>query len=110
MLNTILYLHKIDCVFISIISGMSLLTLVFLIITSFVFSFCLYHRIFLYYATTIDIINWIDVLYTIPIAATNLLRLEIILAGITIIMAIISYVRHHKKSFTSNSWWYWHRK
>lgn len=89
--------------FLSILSGTSILTLLFLIIVSFVFKFCLYHRIFLYYAATIDIINWIDFLYTIPISTIFLLSIELILAGITIIIAIMSYVENNKKlSSTDN--------
>ena len=57
ILNTILYVLGTDLLFLSILSGTSILTLMFLIIASFVFRFCLYHRIFLYYATTIDLIN-----------------------------------------------------
>lgn len=74
ILNTILYVLGTDLLFLSILSGTSILTLMFLIIASFVFRFRLYHRIFLYYATTIDLINWIDIIYTIPISTIHLLE------------------------------------
>ena len=74
ILNTILYVLGTYLLFLSILSGTSILTLMFLIIASFVFRFCLYHRIFLYYATTIDLINWIDIIYTIPISTIHLLE------------------------------------
>lgn len=103
MLNTILYFFGIDLMFISVLSGTSILTLMFLIIVSFVFKFCLYHRIFLYYVATIDIINWIDFIYVIPTSTAYLLTIESILAGITIIIAIISYVENNKRSFTTDN-------
>ena len=89
--------------FFSIFAGTSISTLLFLLIVSFVFKFCLYHRVFLYYTTMIDVLNWIDYLYVIPITTYNLLVLECILAGITIIIAIISYVRNNKKSVASDN-------
>lgn len=103
ILSTIFSLIGINIMFFSIFAGMSILTLLFLLTVSFVFKFCLYHRIFLYYATIIDVLNWIDYLYVIPITTYNLLVLECILAGITIIIAIISYVRNNKKSVASDN-------
>lgn len=65
--------------FFSIFAGMSISTLLFLLIVSFVFKFCLYHRVFLYYATIIDVLNWIDYLYVIPftIDLMSITKLEI---------------------------------
>ena len=103
MLSTIFSLIGINIAFFSVFSGMSILTLLFLLIVSFVFNFYLYHRVFLYYATTIDFINWIDYLYTIPITTYNLLVFECVLAGITILISIMSYVKHRKKLIGSNN-------
>lgn len=57
MINTFLYYIGIDIAILSILSGVLILPLIFILIASFVFHFCLYHRIFLYYIAFSDIIN-----------------------------------------------------
>lgn len=103
MLNTLLALIGIDMIFLSWLTGISILPFIFLLIASFAFKFCLYHRIFLYYIGISDIINWIDYLWTLPLCIYNLFVIHGILAGITIIIAIISYVKDNKKLITSNN-------
>lgn len=103
MLNTILGFMRINVVWLSILSGISILLLILILIASFVFNFCLYHRIFLYYIAVSDIINWIDCSLMIPTNVYYLLAMHIILAGITIAIAIISYVKDNKKLITSNN-------
>lgn len=60
-LNSILYYFDIEVIFLSTFSGLSILTWIFLYISSFVFKFCIYHRLPLYYILTIDIINYYDI-------------------------------------------------
>lgn len=103
MINTFLYYIGIDVVVLSCISGISIIPLIFILVASFVFHFCLYHRIFLYYVALSDVINWIDYLFNIPISIHDFLAINIILAGITIAIAIISYVKDNKKLITSNN-------
>lgn len=102
MLNTILGFMRINIICLSILSGVSILPLTLILIASFVFNFCLYHRIFLYYIAISDIINWIDHSLMIPTDVYYLLAMHIILAGITIVIAIISYVKDNKKLITSS--------
>lgn len=103
MLNTLLALIGIDIVVLSWLSGISILPFIFILIASFAFKFCLYHRVFLYYIAVSDIINWIDYLWTLPLSIYNLFAIHGILAGITIAIAIISYVKDNKKLITSNN-------
>ena len=55
LLNTTLSYFYIDIPLISYIAGVSLLPLLFFYITSFVFRFCIYHRLPIYYIFT----NWL---------------------------------------------------
>ena len=55
LLNTTLSYFYIDIPLISYIAGLSLLPLLFFYITSFVFRFCIYHRLPIYYI----FINWL---------------------------------------------------
>ena len=68
LINTITAFMGIDIPILSTISGMSLLTWIFMYIATIVFNFCSYHRIFLYYILIVDIINIIDYYISIPIS------------------------------------------
>ena len=73
------------------IGSCSILTWLFLYISSFVFRFCKYHRIPLYYVFLNDIINIIDTYIGLPISTNSLFVLHIVLIGIIVI--IYSYLR-----------------
>lgn len=103
MLNTLLLLFGIDLAILSGLIGISLLPWLFLYISSFVFKFCSYHRAFLYYILTIDGLNWIDYIIGIPISTAALISIELVIAGITLIIALWLYVRNNKKSVASNN-------
>ena len=62
LINTITAFIGIDIPMLSTISGMSLLTWIFMYIATIVFKFCIYHRMFLYYILIVDIINIIDLM------------------------------------------------
>lgn len=68
ILNTILCWVNIDTPVISNIAGVSLLTWIFLYLSSIVFQFCIYHRMFLYYILVADLINIYDFYFGIPIS------------------------------------------
>lgn len=64
LVNTVSSYLDIDLPILASIAGMSLIPLVFMYISSYVFRFCEYHRIFLHYIAINDIINiydWYDV-------------------------------------------------
>lgn len=49
LLNSILFYFNIDLVILSYIEEVSLITILFIYVTSYTFKFCEYHRIFLHY-------------------------------------------------------------
>ena len=73
--NTVFSAFGIYAGVISHISGMSLLTWLFILIATYVFRFCNYHRMFLYYILTSDIINIVDYYIGIPISTFNIIVL-----------------------------------
>lgn len=103
MLNTLLLLFGINLAFLSFFIGISLLPWLFLYISSFVFKFCSYHRAFLYYVLAIDGINWIGYTIGIPVTSATLISIELVIAGITLILALWLYVKHRKKLIGSNN-------
>lgn len=91
MVNTLFYLEPL-----SNIAGVSLLTWIFLYLSSVVFEFCACHRIFLWYILMDDMLNIVNYYWSIPISTDNLIRIHNILAGITLFIVLILYVRNSK--------------
>lgn len=94
LLNTLASVFGLTCDTFSHIAGMSLLTWIFLYLAAVVFRFCIYHRMFLWYIFTDDIINIIDYHIGIPVDDFHILGIHFIIAGI--FLFIILYL-HQKK-------------
>lgn len=92
LLNTVLSYFHIELLVLSLIGGMSLLPLLFLYISSFVFGFCLYHRMFIYYIAVNDIVSYADYLSGgLPVSDRDYLFIHIIITGI--FLFIILYLK-----------------
>lgn len=100
LLNSTLSYFDIDLPVLSYIAGNSILTIVYFYITSYVFKFCSYHRMFMHYTTITWIINIIDLYIGIPIGDLPYLLLQLIVAGICLFIILYLYVKNHKKSVT----------
>jgi hypothetical protein len=88
LLNNILSYIGIDLPILSLFAGTSILTILFLYISSFVFKFCIYHRLFLYYVLVSDLINYCDRYFGIPITNRSLFALNLIIAGIFLFLIL----------------------
>ena len=82
LLNTVLSYFEIDAPILSYIGGISILPLLFLYLSSYVFRFCLYHRLFLHYVTLNWILNIIDYYWGIPVSDKSLFLLYMVITGI----------------------------
>lgn len=71
-LNTLLCYLGIDLMILTYIGGISFLTIGFLYLSSYVFKFCSYHRMFLHYILVVNIISYIDMEYEIPLSNFSL--------------------------------------
>ena len=89
-INTVLSYFKIDFIFLSLIGGLSILPIIFILVSSFVFRFCIYHRLPIYYVIISDIINYYDLYVGIPLSNRLLFVINMIIAGIFIILIVIS--------------------
>lgn len=101
LLNTILSYCYIDLPILSWIGGLSLLPWLFLYLSSFVFRFCIYHRMFLYYIAVCNILSYIDYTWTLPISDRELFLLNIIIAGIFLFVILylkLKVCKHLRKS------------
>lgn len=88
IISIVLSYFNIDTQFLSILGGTSLFPLIFILISSFCFEFCLYHRIFIYYIFITNIINYYDWYIGIPISNKGLLMIEMVLFGISALLAL----------------------
>jgi hypothetical protein len=96
ILNSILSYFNIDILLLSVMSGLSILTWLFLFISSFVFRFCVYHRLPLYYVLIADIINYYDNIIGIPISNKSLFTLNLIIAGVFILLIVYFKFKQHE--------------
>lgn len=98
LLNSVLSYFGIDLYILSYIGGVSILTMIFLYISSYVFRFCKYHRMFLHYVVVTWVINIIDYYSNIPINDLEYLCLQVIVAGIFLFIILFLYVKCHKET------------
>ena len=93
VLNTTLYIFGIDSYILSHIAGMSLLPMIFLYLTSYVFQFCGYHRMFLHYVVLNDIINILDVYFGENISDWTYISIHLILLFVCLVIILYLYKR-----------------
>lgn len=67
IVNTFLWIFGINAELFSYVGSVSILTLAFLYLASYVFEFCEYHRMFLHYVLTDNIVSCIDYYFEIGI-------------------------------------------
>lgn len=102
-LNTVLSYFDIDLVIWSYIGSVSLLPLIFLYMSSYVFRFCEYHRMFLHYVVITNVLNVYDYYVGIPISDRELIVLHMIITGISLFIILYLYVKSTKKSSTKSN-------
>lgn len=100
ILNTILSYFYIEVKVLNYIGHISLLSLIFLYLSSYVFKFCNYHRMPLYYIVINNTINIIDTYIGIPVTDFEFLMIHSIIIGLFLILTIFLYVKTNKKTTT----------
>lgn len=103
LLNSVLSYFGIDLYILSYIGGVSIFTIIFLYLSSYVFRFCEYHRMFLHYIVVTWIINIADYYIGIPVSNLEYLCLQIIIAGITLFIILFLYVKNYKRPANDDS-------
>lgn len=96
--NSILSYFDIEVVIINYIGGVSLLPLIFLYLSSYVFKFCAYHRMFLHFLLITDIINIYDYHIGIPLDDLEYLCLHMIVTIISMFTILYLYMNRKKKN------------
>lgn len=98
MLNVLFAYLGIDLPVLSQLGGMSLFTWLFIWIATYVFKFCIYHRMFLYYILVNDLLNIIDYYVGIPISTARLLMLHLVIICVFMFLILYTYVKCNKKT------------
>lgn len=99
LLNTVLSYLYIDVPLLSYLGGVSVLTIAFLYISSYVFRFCAYHRMFIHYITVNWVLNIIDYYIGIPLSNKGLFLMYMVITGITLFIIL----HYHVKSKETDS-------
>lgn len=93
LMNTILSYFDIDWPVISYIASVGLIPWLFILVASYLFRFCEYHRMFLWYIMVNNIICWVDEEYGLPISDRGFFVLHIIIAGLFIFLVLYFHQR-----------------
>jgi hypothetical protein len=99
LLNTTLSYFYIDIPLISYIAGISLLPWLFLCISSFVFKFCIYHRLPLYYIFVNWLITILDYYLDFTKYYESTVLIDFITAGITTLLIVYFKFKEHERRF-----------
>lgn len=92
LLNTITAYLGYNIEIFSFIGGVSLLPWIFLYISAVVFRFCMYHKMFLFYILSDDIINYLDYFFDFT-TAYEFFIIHMSIAGIFLFLILYLYKR-----------------
>lgn len=93
--DTLFSYFDIDLPILSYLGGSSILTLLFLYLSSYVFKFCSWHRMFLHYIVVNNIVNFYDYEYGIPLGLKEMIAIQVSIALIFIVIGL--YLHKHDK-------------
>ena len=93
LLSTIFDRYEINSVILNYI--MFFTVYLFLYLSSYVFKFCEYHRMFLHYIVLTNIISIYDVYVGIPLDYYLMFRLYLVITGIFAFIILYMYVKSH---------------
>lgn len=98
VLNTALALAGIDVPILSMLSGMSFFTWIFMYLAAVVFRFCAYHRMFLWFILGEDAVNTVDYHFDLPVSDLEIFAIHFSMIGIFLFIILYLYVKSNKKS------------
>lgn len=94
LIDVILYYFDINFELINYVAGTSFLTMIPMYISSYVYKFCEYHRMFLHYIVVNKVVTMIDLYIGIPLGDFMLLVLYLIVAGIFAFLALYLHQKY----------------
>lgn len=76
--------------------GMSIISMTFLYATSYAFSFCFYHRIFLHYVVLIECLDVLDSIFRFSIHTDIFIIIQLLLFLICAFVALYLHMKKHE--------------
>lgn len=95
--NLIFDLIGIPTIIFSILGDSSLITVLFILLASFLFQFCIYHRLFIYYILLYDIISWLDYIFIFDLNSKLFISISIIIFVIICIIALYLHIKDNEQ-------------
>lgn len=77
--------------------GLVLAPLLFIYISSRVFQFCNYHRMFIYYVATLDIMNVTNWYFRIPISNELYMKIQDVITIVFLSIALVMYIKKRRQ-------------
>ena len=102
-INTVLSYFGIKVILLNYIGSVSLIPLAFLYISSYVFRYCEYHRMFLHYIIFNDILDEIDYYAGIPLSDKQIFSIRLIFVCISLFLILYAYAKVDKKIALAHS-------
>ena len=97
LMNTILSYFDIDWTIFSYLTGVGVIPWLFILVASYLFRFCEYHRMFLWYIMVNNVICWIDGEYGLPISNREFFVLHVAIAGIFLFLVLYYHQRCRRR-------------
>lgn len=98
LVNTVTSYFDIELPILAYIASNSILTIVFFYISSYVFRFCMFHRMFIHYNTLMWLLNIYDMYIGIPVNDRGLLSIYLIITTVFMFIILHIYVKNHRKA------------
>lgn len=92
VINTFLGYFGIGQLLINTLSGISIIPLIYLYISSYALGFCGYHRMFLHHIAVSNLFCLIDVIIGIPISGTAMFASLWVIAGVFLIVILYQWL------------------
>lgn len=93
LLNVLLSNYGIDLPVLSHIGGFSFITLLFMYVSSYVFKFCSYHRMFLNYILISECVSLYDYYIGINVSNSTIISIYLGIAGVFMFIILYLYLR-----------------
>ena len=99
LINTFLSYFDIDWAIFSYLTGVGVIPWLFILIASYIFRFCEFHRMFLWYIMTNNILCWVDEEYGLPIPDRGFFVMHVAVAGVFLFLVLYFHQKCRRRPY-----------
>ena len=96
-LTTILEIHGIDTMWLSVFAGIGFVPAIFILLLSYIFRYCVYHRMPVYYVMLNNFVNWLVYAYDFNMSICMYFSWFMVITAVFCIITTILYLNNKKK-------------